>query len=67
MAKVTIERQRCKGCGLCVDACPQGVIVMSKSMNEKGDHFAQPAKLEDCTGCALCATMCPEVIIEVEK
>jgi 2-oxoglutarate ferredoxin oxidoreductase subunit delta len=40
---------------------------MSKSLNDKGVHFAQPAKLEECTGCALCATMCPEVIIEVEK
>jgi 2-oxoglutarate ferredoxin oxidoreductase subunit delta len=67
MAKVTIERQRCKGCGLCVEACPQGVIAMSKSLNEKGVHFAQPARLEECTGCALCAIMCPEVVIEVEK
>ena len=67
MPKVTIQTQRCKGCELCVEACPQGVIIMSKSLNDKGVRYAQPARLEDCTGCALCAIMCPEVNIEVEK
>ena len=67
MPMVTINIKRCKGCELCVEACPSGVIVMSKSLNTKGVHFAQAARLEDCTGCALCAVMCPEVIIEVEK
>ncbi|MEI6632777.1 MAG: ferredoxin family protein [Chlamydiota bacterium] len=67
MAKVTIDTQRCKGCELCVESCPQGVIAMSKSLNDKGVHFAQPARLEDCTGCGLCAVMCPEVIVEVER
>ncbi len=67
MAKVIIDTRRCKGCELCVDACPQGVIAMSKSLNDKGVHLAQPARLEDCTGCGLCAIMCPEAIIEVER
>ncbi len=67
MLRVSLNIKRCKGCELCVEACPHGVIVMSKSLNEKGVHFAQPARLEDCTGCALCALMCPEAIIEVEK
>ncbi|MDD5556233.1 MAG: ferredoxin family protein [bacterium] len=67
MAKVTIDSRRCKGCELCVEACPHGVIVMSTALNDRGVHFAQPARLEECTGCGLCAVMCPDVIIEVEK
>lgn len=67
MPRVAIDIQRCKGCELCVESCPHGVIAMSKSMNDKGVHFAQPARLEDCTGCGLCAVMCPEVIIEVDR
>lgn len=67
MARVTINIGRCKGCELCVESCPHGVIAMSKSLNDKGVHFAQPARLEDCSGCALCAIMCPEAIIVVEK
>jgi len=67
MARVTIDITRCKGCELCVESCPQGVIAMSKSLNDKGVHFAQPARIEECTGCGLCAMMCPEVIIEVDR
>ncbi|NLW93887.1 MAG: 4Fe-4S dicluster domain-containing protein [Chlamydiae bacterium] len=67
MARVTIDITRCKGCELCVESCPQGVIAMSKSLNDKGVHFAQPARIEECTGCGLCAMMCPDVIIEVDR
>ena len=28
MNKVTFRTDRCKGCGLCVDACPKGIVVI---------------------------------------
>ena len=42
MPKIVVDEKRCKGCERCVDACPQGVIAMSKKLNEKGYFYAVP-------------------------
>ncbi|MDR2649242.1 MAG: 4Fe-4S binding protein [Clostridiales bacterium] len=66
--KVSFNIDRCKGCGLCVDACPKKIIELSRNiMNAKGFHPAQVIDQEKCIACAFCATMCPDVIITVEK
>ena len=62
--KITIDFERCKGCGLCVTVCPRSGIVISKKSNKKG-YFPTVAKNADCTGCCVCALMCPEALIEV--
>lgn len=68
MAKVTFDIDRCKGCGLCVEACPKKILEMSKDkMNAKGHHPAQMIDQDACIGCAFCATMCPDCVITVEK
>ncbi len=70
MAKgtVTIHEDVCKGCGLCVHACPKGVLAMSKDkLNQKGYNPAEVVNAEDCIGCAMCAVMCPDVAIKVER
>ena len=36
MPKITIDKEKCKGCGLCVLACPKKLIVMSDEFNKKG-------------------------------
>ena len=68
MVKLTIERERCKGCGLCVRACPKQLLELSKTeLNSKG---YQPAEMKDaaaCIGCAACARTCPDVCIRIEK
>lgn len=63
--KIAIDRERCKGCTYCIDACPAGVIVISKKFNSSGFFPAEAAKPERCTGCTLCARICPEIAIEV--
>ena len=68
MAKLTFETDLCKGCGLCVSACPKGCLTIdTSSINQKGYSPAVMADQEKCIGCAFCATMCPDCIITVEK
>jgi len=68
MAKVTVNETLCKGCGLCVDACPKKIMALSTDkINAKGFHPAAVMDPEKCIGCAFCATMCPDVCIAVEK
>jgi len=66
--RITIDEQRCQGCGLCVSFCTSGVIeIDSISLNAKGYHPSVSKNLESCTGCTLCALMCPDVAIVVER
>ena len=57
----------CKGCELCIHACPQQVISLNKSrLTSKGFHPAVISK-EGCTGCAICALVCPDSAITVYR
>ena len=68
MAKLTFRTERCKGCGLCVRACPKGLIEIAKDkLNQRGFHPAELTDSEKCTGCASCAVMCPDCVISVER
>ena len=68
MAKVTFQTDLCKGCGLCVNACPKGCLTIDTGLiNNKGYSPAVMADQDKCIGCAFCATMCPDCIITVEK
>lgn len=62
---VAIDEDRCKGCGLCVEACPFGVLAVSSTFNRYGYNVATMAAPEKCTGCTMCAQMCPDAAIEV--
>jgi 2-oxoglutarate ferredoxin oxidoreductase subunit delta len=64
---IIIDKELCKGCAYCVDACPLSVIVIEERFNKKGYFQACPGLPEKCTGCAICAQMCPEVAIEVYR
>ncbi|MBN2627715.1 MAG: 4Fe-4S binding protein [Spirochaetales bacterium] len=66
--KVTFETDRCKGCGLCVNACPKGILEINRSvLNKKGYQPARIARPDECIGCAACALMCPDQVITVER
>ena len=68
MGKITIDENVCKGCEMCVNACPKKIIALAKDkINAKGYHPAQCVEPEKCVGCAACATMCPDVAITVER
>lgn len=65
---ISIREDRCKGCGLCVEACPQGAIALAESrVNVRGYRPAVLVEREACTGCAVCAIACPDVCIVVYR
>jgi 2-oxoglutarate ferredoxin oxidoreductase subunit delta len=64
---INIDRERCKGCALCIEFCPKKAIVISNDLNLKGYYVAAFDDGKECTGCATCAIICPDVAIEVEK
>lgn len=71
--KIEIDRERCKGCGLCILVCPKHRIEISDILNAKGYYPARsqeenvPDEQRECIGCALCAITCPDVAIEVYR
>ena len=58
-AEVVIREDECKGCGLCIAACPEHVLFEQKKLNRMGYHPAG-YKGEGCTGCGFCFYQCPE-------
>lgn len=65
---IEINVNRCKGCDLCVEACPCDVIALNKrEVNERGYLFAHVVNADRCIGCAACAMVCPDSCIEVYR
>ena len=60
---VTIDVDVCKGCELCIGACPPRVLSMSQPVNRLGYHY--PELASGCTGCAACQLICPDFVFEV--
>jgi NAD-dependent dihydropyrimidine dehydrogenase PreA subunit len=54
-----IDGEECKGCGLCVEACPPKVIGLSERLNHYGYRTATYAG-SGCTACGICFLVCPE-------
>ena len=63
---VVVDTERCKGCDLCVQACPQSVLELDEKVNSKGYHYATMVN-EDCVGCMACGMVCPDAVITVYR
>ncbi|MEU6075355.1 4Fe-4S dicluster domain-containing protein [Micromonospora sp. NPDC047074] len=62
---LVIDVESCKGCELCVIACPPEVLVMSDEVNEMGYRF--PELTPGCTGCTACQMVCPDFVFSVYR
>ena len=65
---IVVNTDRCKGCSLCVGACPKQVIALTaKTVNVHGYRYAEAVNPDDCIGCASCGIVCPDGCITVYR
>jgi 2-oxoglutarate ferredoxin oxidoreductase subunit delta len=70
---IVIDRELCKGCYLCIAACPNKLIIISDELNQMGYYPAEYTEADSktgdrtCNGCTTCALVCPDLAIEVYR
>ena len=64
---VVVDKERCKGCGVCVEACPCNVLALSVKVNTKGYNYVEMANEDACTGCASCGIICPDSCLVIYR
>ncbi len=64
---VVVDTGRCKGCALCVVACPKDVLALASKVNVSGYRYVEPVNAGECIGCASCGIVCPDGCITVYR
>lgn len=64
---IEVDIETCKGCSLCVEACPTEVIELADEVNGKGYNYAYMKNPDACTGCTNCSMVCPDSCITVYR
>ena len=64
---IVVDTERCKGCNLCVEACPLHVLSLTKKVNQKGYNYVQQVLEDTCNGCTSCAIVCPDACLTVYR
>jgi NAD-dependent dihydropyrimidine dehydrogenase PreA subunit len=60
MYVIKIDKDKCQGCGECVDICPSEVLEMV-------DEKANQANPDECAGCESCVEVCKEGAITISE
>ena len=67
MVKFEIDKEKCKGCGLCVHVCHKKLLELANEVSAKGYHVCTMTDVEQCVACSSCATICPDSCIQIWK
>jgi 2-oxoglutarate ferredoxin oxidoreductase subunit delta len=67
MQKIKINRNWCKGCGLCIEICPKNVYDRESKVSSKGFRAIIIKNSDACNQCQLCELLCPDLAITIQK
>lgn len=67
MTKFKLRVDSCKGCGLCVRACPKKLLQLGSSVNASGARYVEITDEDACISCACCAINCPDMAISIYR
>ena len=67
MFELKIEKEKCKGCGLCVSVCVRNLLKLSPEKNSSGLPYMYITDDNECIGCKSCAIICPDSVISIYK
>ncbi len=59
MVNITLQMERCKGCGICIANCPKDALAFSNHSNHSGYEYVQVNE-ETCVKCGTCYIVCPD-------
>jgi 2-oxoglutarate ferredoxin oxidoreductase subunit delta len=63
--KPEIDREKCTGCNLCAQVCPQNILEMSERVQSRGKSLARCIDEDRCIACWECARACPVHAIRI--
>lgn len=64
---ITIETERCKGCGYCKEVCPKDVFEFDGTLNGAGYCISSPKHTDRCIGCNSCIMACPDLALTLNE
>lgn len=59
MFVITVDEEKCTGCGDCVPACPAQVLYLSDGKAHVNEN--------ECMGCQSCVALCPSEAITLDE
>ena len=63
--QVCVIEERCKGCGFCIEFCPQHILHHPAEPGSKGYYTVRTDNSDKCTGCDICSMVCPDFAISI--
>jgi 2-oxoglutarate ferredoxin oxidoreductase subunit delta len=60
-AALHVNRAWCKGCNLCIAACPSGILSLDV------DQRIAVSDINRCIFCGLCAVRCPDFVFVLQR